>query len=161
MLTGPLRAQLSLLALLLPLGLVTTACIQDSGASGNLGLVYGQDFTVSSGSAFQSGDSLEIVLSDEPGEGCFGLGDPPPVGNRQVRLTAPEATVGTWSTSQGAQISAQRLNEGGVYDARAAEGSLTLTDVLLSEDGEVSGAVQGTTPEGDEIQGRFFVPFCP
>lgn len=156
-----LPAHLSLTALALPLLTLTTACIQDGGAGGNLGQIYGQSFTVISGSAFQSGDSLEIVLSDEPGEDCFGLGDAPPVGNRQVLLTAPQASVGTWSTSQGAQISAQLLNEGGVYEARTASGSLTLTDVVLTEDGEVAGQVQGSTPEGDQIQGNFFVPFCP
>ncbi len=138
------------------------ACIADSGnAGGDLGLIYDRDFTVVSGSAFQNGDSLEIVLSDEEGEGCQGLGIENSIGNRLVNLTAPETNTGTWSTNQGAQIGVQIRNEGGVYEGRSIQGELTLTDLTLTENGEVSGRVNGTSPQGDALDGTFFVSFCP
>ncbi len=145
----------------LALGACAAGCVGEfEEAGGFIGVVDGQEFTIRSGRAEPVGDGLEIILSDAEGDGCDG-GLIEPVGNRKVILSANEAAEGRYATSEGAQISIQIKNDAQVFTSRDATGSFQLELVELTEGGEVSGTVSGVSDEGDDLDGSFFVTFCP
>lgn len=147
-------------SLALLVGLGWCACLTD-GLGGSLGVIDGQEFEVASGGAYEDGGGLEIELSDAPGEGCEGSLQEPEDGARMVVLSVPQAVVGTYSTDEGARITIQRRREGQVLELRQATGLIEIEDVGFEGSGWVSGYVQATTPEGDQIEGSFQVDACP
>ena len=144
------------------LSCLALACLDDSeSAGGFIGVVDGQDFDVISGRAESVGDGLEIILSDAPGDSCEGTGAIEPVGNRKVILSTEGTEEGRYDTSSDGQISIQIKSSDAVFNSRTATGFFTLDTVDLTLGGEISGTIEGTTDEGDELSGSFFVSFCP
>ena len=138
------------------------ACIEgDNTVGGFIGTVEGESFDVVSGRAEHFGTGLEIVLSDAPGDDCFGTGSVEPVGNRKVILSTDAARADRFETAGGGQISIQIKSAGDVFSSRTATGSFTLETLELNEDGEVAGSIEATSAEGDDLKGSFFVTFCP
>ncbi len=137
-------------------------CIADDGSAGGfVGIVDGSDFSVVSGRAEMNGGELEIVLSDDFGDGCSGSTTLEPIGNRKIILTTADPGEGTHNTNTDAQISIQIKNEGEVFTFRNAQGSFTLQTFEQFEGGLVEGTIDGTNSEGDDLNGDFFVQFCP
>lgn len=137
-------------------------CIpDDENAGGFVGVIDGQEFTVASGRAEIFNGQLEIILSDVNGEGCSGADFLAPEGSRKVILATEDPTAGTHSTDSDAQISIQIKSTGEVFDGREVNGSFTLDTIERTEGGQVAGTIRGTSDSGDDLDGNFFVEFCP